>query len=74
MSRKTLGERAVYTVSVDLPPGVSCTQMVKYLDAAWANFREESSVGEDSQTSSSSPIRNTTITIKLSERHVKYSR
>lgn len=65
MSRKTTGERVVYSLSVDLPPGVSCTQMVKYIEAALSNYFDD--------REPSGPKPDLKHHIKLLERHVKYS-
>jgi len=67
MSRRTIvGERVVYTLSIDLPPGLTCTSMAKYIDNALVEFRKT-----DSAPDVDGPLK---FSINLLERHVRYSR
>lgn len=67
MAKKASSERAVFSVALDLPNGVSVTQMRRYIENALQNYFD------DSQSDKAERI-NINFSIKLLERHVKYTR
>lgn len=66
MSKRKTTERVVYTIAVDLPPGLSCTSMVKHLENAMTNYFDATLTTPEGKAAL------TNYKIRLLERHVLY--
>ena len=67
MGKRTAVERAVFSLTCDLPAGVSVTQMRRYIENALVNYFEDR---DPENPTTQKP----TFSIGLLERHVKYHR
>ena len=69
MGKRTTTERVVYQLTVQLPPGVSCTRFIRYIHDA---LRSHSGGGDPEDPIFGFKPNEDELKVKVLERHVRY--